>query len=126
MLKKSTKKIAGKLGRINKKRLFITVVTVVIAASMCTTVAFAVTDPTASTQTFVKSMLGILKIVLVAIGGGLGIWGIINLLEGYGNDNAGAKSQGMKQLMAGVGVAVVGIVGVPALQTFIDAWLVTG
>ena len=31
---------------------------------------------------------------------GLGIWGVINLLEGYGNDNPGAKSQGMKQLMA--------------------------
>ena len=26
--------------------------------------------------------------------------GAINLLEGYGNDNPGAKSQGMKQLMA--------------------------
>ena len=36
------------------------------------------------------------------------IWGGINLLEGYGNDNPGAKSQGMKQLMAGAGVAVVG------------------
>ena len=27
-------------------------------------------------------------------------WGGINLMEGYGNDNPGAKSQGMKQLMA--------------------------
>ena len=34
---------------------------------------------------------------------GLTIWGAINLLEGYGNDNPGAKSQGMKQLMAGGG-----------------------
>jgi len=25
---------------------------------------------------------------------------VINLMEGYGNDNPGAKSQGMKQLMA--------------------------
>ena len=37
---------------------------------------------------------------LVALGAGLGIWGAINLLEGYGNDNPGAKSQGMKQFMA--------------------------
>ncbi|SHH54574.1 Maff2 family protein [Butyrivibrio fibrisolvens DSM 3071] len=29
------------------------------------------------------------------------VWGVVNLLEGYGNDNPGAKSQGMKQLMAG-------------------------
>ena len=47
----------------------------------------------------------------------LGIWGVINLLEGYGNDNPGAKSQGMKQLMAGAGVAVVGMVLVPLLSS---------
>ena len=40
---------------------------------------------------------------------GLGIWGGINLMEGYGNDNPGAKSQGMKQLMAGGGVALIGL-----------------
>ena len=52
----------------------------------------------------------------IALGAGLGIWGVINLLEGYGNDNPGAKSQGMKQLMAGAGVAVVGMVLVPLLS----------
>ena len=44
-----------------------------------------------------------------------GIWGAINLLEGYGNDNPGAKSQGMKQLMAGGGVALIGTTLVPLL-----------
>ena len=38
--------------------------------------------------------------LVVALGAGLGIWGVINLMEGYGNDNPGAKSQGMKQFMA--------------------------
>lgn len=42
-----------------------------------------------------------LKLVIEMVGGGLGIWGVVNLLEGYGSDNPGAKSQGMKQLMAG-------------------------
>ena len=42
--------------------------------------------------------------------------GAINLLEGYGNDNPGAKSQGMKQLMAGGGVALIGITLVPLLS----------
>ncbi|MFR3791131.1 MAG: Maff2 family mobile element protein, partial [Blautia massiliensis (ex Durand et al. 2017)] len=27
-------------------------------------------------------------------------WGVVNLLEGYGSDNPGSKSQGMKQFMA--------------------------
>lgn len=41
---------------------------------------------------------------------------MINLLEGYGNDNPGAKSQDMKQLMAGGGVALVGMILVPLLS----------
>ena len=52
---------------------------------------------------------------VIALGAGLGIWGVINLLEGYGNDNPGAKSQGMKQLMAGGGVALIGMLLVPQL-----------
>ena len=50
-----------------------------------------------------------------AIGAGLAVWGVINLLEGYGNDNPGAKSQGIKQLMAGGGVVLIGTQLVPLL-----------
>ena len=49
---------------------------------------------------FFTSAVGVLKTLVIARGAGLGIWGVINLLEGYGNDNPGAKSQGMKQFMA--------------------------
>ena len=52
---------------------------------------------------FFNSAIGVLQTLVIALGAGLGIWGAINLLEGYGNDNPGAKSQGMKQLMAGGG-----------------------
>jgi len=38
-------------------------------------------------------------------------------MEGYGNDNAGAKSQGMKQLVAGGGIAFIGITLIPILAT---------
>jgi hypothetical protein len=38
--------------------------------------------------------------LVTVIGSGLGAWGVINLMEGYGNDNPGAKSQGIKQFMA--------------------------
>lgn len=44
----------------------------------------------------------------MALGAVVGIWGAINFMEGYGNDNPGAKEQGMKQLMAGGGVACIG------------------
>ena len=53
---------------------------------------------------------------IVAIGAGLAVWGVINLLEGYGNDNPGAKSQGIKQLMAGGGVVLIGTQLVPLLS----------
>ena len=65
---------------------------------------------------FFTSAIGVLQTLVIALGAGLGVWGVINLLEGYGNDNPGAKSQGMKQLMAGAGVAIVGTVLIPLLS----------
>jgi hypothetical protein len=65
---------------------------------------------------FFNSAVGTLQTVVIALGAGLGVWGIINLLEGYGNDNPGAKSQGMKQLMAGGGVALIGTTLIPLLS----------
>lgn len=46
---------------------------------------------------FFNVAVGVLQTLVVALGAGLGIWGAINLLEGYGNDNPGAKAQGMTQ-----------------------------
>ena len=45
---------------------------------------------------FFNSAIEVLQTLVVALGAGLGVWGAINLLEGYGNDNPGSKSQGMK------------------------------
>ncbi len=65
---------------------------------------------------FFNSAVDVLQILVAGLGAGLGIWGGINLMEGYGNDNPGAKSQGMKQLVAGGGVALIGITLVPLLK----------
>ena len=65
---------------------------------------------------FFQAAIDVLKTLVIALGAGLGVWGIVNLLEGYGNDNPGAKSQGMKQLMAGGGMALIGITLVPLLS----------
>ena len=53
-----------------------------------------------TTMEFFNSAIEVLQTLVVALGAGLGVWGAINLLEGYGNDNPGSKSQGMKQFMA--------------------------
>ena len=64
---------------------------------------------------FIIESVNSLSVLVVALGGGLAVWGVINLLEGYGNDNPGAKSQGIKQLMAGGGVVLLGLNLVPLL-----------
>ena len=65
---------------------------------------------------FFNSAIDVLQTLVIALGGGMGVWGAINLLEGYGNDNPGAKSQGIKQLMAGGGVALIGMLLIPQLS----------
>ena len=65
---------------------------------------------------FFASAITTLQTLVIALGAGLGVWGVVNLLEGYGSDNLGVKSQGMKQLMAGGGVALIGLILVPLLS----------
>ena len=49
---------------------------------------------------FFASAITTLQTLVVALGAGLGGWGVVNLLAGSGSDNPGSKSQGMKQFMA--------------------------
>lgn len=65
---------------------------------------------------FFNQSITVLQTLVVAIGAGLGVWGFVNLMEGYGNDNPGAKSQGMKQLMSGGGVILIGTQLIPLLS----------
>lgn len=65
---------------------------------------------------FFGSAISVLQTLVTAIGCGLGAWGGINLLEGYGGDNPGAKSQGIKQLMAGGGIVLIGTQLIPLLS----------
>ena len=41
---------------------------------------------------FFNSAVGVLQTLVIALGAGLGIWGAINLMEGYGNDNRATRS----------------------------------
>lgn len=67
-------------------------------------------------MSFITSAVDVLKILVIALGAGLAVWGVVNLMEGYGNDNPGAKSQGIKQLMAGGGVILIGTTLIPLLS----------
>ena len=41
---------------------------------------------------FFTSAVGTLSTLVILMGGFLGLWGVVNLLEGYGSDNPGSKS----------------------------------
>ena len=42
---------------------------------------------------FINQAVTVLQTLVIALGAGLAVWGVVNLMEGYGNDNPGAKSQ---------------------------------
>ena len=41
---------------------------------------------------FFNSAVEVLQTLVVALGAGLGVWGVVNLLEGYGSDNPGSNA----------------------------------
>ena len=49
---------------------------------------------------FFNSAIEVLQTLVVALGAGLGVWGGVNLLEGYGSDNPGSKKNGVKLMSA--------------------------
>ena len=41
---------------------------------------------------FFASAINTWQTLVIALGAGLGVWGVVNLLEGYGSDNPGANA----------------------------------
>ena len=42
---------------------------------------------------FINQAVTVLQTLVIALGAGLAVWGVVNLMEGYGNDNPGARSE---------------------------------
>lgn len=77
---------------LRAKKILTSVITGAIAATMCAVTVFA--SGGASMPSFFEGAIGVLQTVVILIGAGVAVWGVINLLEGYSNDNPGAKIQG--------------------------------
>ena len=41
---------------------------------------------------FFSEAVNVLQTLVIALGAGLAVWGVVNLLEGFGNDNPGANA----------------------------------
>ena len=70
-------------------------------------------------MSFFTTAVSTMSTLVVALGGGVGVWGVVNLMECYGADNPASKSQGVKQLMAGGGIMLLGLKVVPLLSSLI-------
>lgn len=46
---------------------------------------------------FFSAAIELISTIVIVLGAGLGVWGAINLLEGYGADNPGAFSTGLQR-----------------------------
>ncbi len=99
-----------------------------VMASMFAMAAFAEGEGgggvSVSTSGFISTACKVLKALIILIGAGVGVWGAVNLIEGYGSDNPGSKSQGMKQLMAGIGLIILAIALVPELENMMSSAVV--
>ena len=62
----------------------------IMVSGVCRPAASSFLEET--TMDFFNSAIEVLQTLVVALGAGLGVWGVINLLEGYGNDNPGANA----------------------------------
>ena len=41
---------------------------------------------------FINQAVTVLQTLVIALGAGLAVWGVINLMESYGNDNPAANA----------------------------------
>ena len=43
-------------------------------------------------MSFITQAVTLLQNLVIALGAGLAVWGVVNLMEGYGNDNRATRS----------------------------------
>ena len=95
MKKTSTMAVSAANEKLTKtckmtKKTVLTIFTMAIMCCMCSMTPFA--SRAVYSYSFISTSRTVLRSVVILIGGGVGVWGVVNLLEGYGNDNAGANA----------------------------------
>ena len=65
---------------------------------------------------FSLNAIDVLQTLVIALGGGLCVWAASTSWKVTGRTTPASKSQGIKQLMAGGGVALIGITLIPLLS----------
>ena len=79
-------------GEVHQKIHSAAVFGFIMQLQVCTDGLQVLNDKGETTMEFFNSAIEVLQTLVVALGAGLGVWGAINLLEGYGNDNPGSNA----------------------------------
>lgn len=119
-MKKTTELTLKRSIRARKAKKLITCITCGLCAGILMSMNVFAAGAVSTTE-FINQACTVLTALLSLIGAGIGLWGFVNLLEGYGSDNAAGKSQGMKQLMSGIAIVMVGVVLVPVLKNMMSS-----
>lgn len=115
------KKLAVNCRKAKKFTAVMTMALITMAMASCFAMSAFAADVNVGTSSFISTACKVLKALIILVGGGIGIWGLVNLIEGYGSDNPGAKSQGMKQLMAGIALIILAIALIPELESMMSS-----
>ncbi len=65
---------------------------------------------------FYRNAIDTLGTMICALGGGLAIWGLVNVGQGHGDQDPASRNIGIKQLIGGGAVILVGLTLVPQLS----------
>ena len=91
MKKTSTMAVSAANEKLTKtckmtKKTVLTIFTMAIMCCMCSMTAFA--SGAVDSSSFISTAGTVLRSVVILIGGGVGVWGVVNLLEGSGHEAA--------------------------------------
>ena len=113
--------ITARCRQAKKFTAILTVAFMTMIMASCFAMSAFAADVNVSTSSFISTACKVLKALIILIGGGIAVWGVANLIEGYGSDNPGSKSQGMKQFMAGIALIILALALVPELEAMMGS-----
>lgn len=90
---KSNEKLTVNCRKAKKFTAVITMALITMAMASCFAMSAFAADVSVGTSSFISTACKVLKALIILIGGGIGVWGLVNLVEGYGSDNPGSKAQ---------------------------------
>jgi glucokinase len=103
-----------------QKRDFKKMITVIAAAVSAVVLSATVyADTKADVLTFIENSQTVITAVIAITGAGIVFLGVVHLIESQQSQDPVARSGGIKQLAAGLGIIIIALILVPPLITMV-------